>query len=120
MENANEGGDKARYTYDEAVSRFGNKLPTVQQIEELKNECEWTWTGNGYKVTGPNGNSIFLPAAGGRQKNGNVYNVGTNGYYWSSTPSGSDYARFLLFHSSELGNHYRTYRSEGYSVRLVQ
>ncbi|MBO7234186.1 MAG: hypothetical protein J6V13_04285 [Paludibacteraceae bacterium] len=119
--NANEGGDNARYTYDEAVSRFGNKLPTVQQLEELKNECEWTWIGNGYKVTGPNGESITLPAAGSRsRRDGNVYDVGTYGNYWSSTPRGSDYARFLRFHSSEVGNHYHSYRSEGYSVRLVQ
>ena len=34
--NSNEGGDYARYTYDEAISRFGNKLPTKQQLEELK------------------------------------------------------------------------------------
>ena len=31
--NSNEGGDNARYTYNEAVSRFGNKLPTKQQLE---------------------------------------------------------------------------------------
>ncbi|MBQ3982262.1 MAG: hypothetical protein II633_00665, partial [Bacteroidales bacterium] len=58
------------YTYDEAVSQFGNRLPTKQQWEELKAECQWSWNGSGYKVTGPNGNSIVLPASGIRYCDG--------------------------------------------------
>ena len=117
--NANEGGDYARYTYNEAVSRFGNKLPTKQQLEELKNKCTWTWTGRGYKVTGPSGDHILLPAAGYRGWNGDVNRVGTCGYYWSSTPLDSDFALILDFNSSEvsMGNFNRRY---GLSVRLVQ
>lgn len=42
------------------------RMPTVDEIRELKNECTWaflTLNGKeGYKVTGPNGNYIFLPA----------------------------------------------------------
>ena len=117
--NANEGGDYARYTYDEAVRRFGNKLPTEQQLEELKNECEWTWLGNGYKVTGPNGDFITLPAAGWRDYDGEVYYVGERGYYWSSTPYGSGYAWSLRFDSSVV-NMYVDSRCFGRSVRLVQ
>ena len=117
--NANEGGDNALYTFDEAVSRFGNKLPTKQQLEELKNKCTWTWTGSGYKVTGPNGNSIFLPAAGNRNCNGNVYLVGTYGGCWSSTPGDSDRAWDLSFGSSGVRMSYGD-RCSGQSVRLVQ
>ena len=117
--NANEGGDNARYTYNEAVSRFGNKLPTKQQLEELKNKCIWTWTGSGYKVIGPNGNSIYLPAAGYRYCYGDVRNVGTYGYYWSSTPYYSDYAWYLGFGSGEVNVGYDD-RCSGLSVRLVQ
>ncbi|MEE1184402.1 MAG: hypothetical protein UHZ06_07990 [Paludibacteraceae bacterium] len=114
----NEGGDYARYTYDEAVSKFGNKLPTKEQLEELKNQCTWTWTGSGYKVVGPNGNSIYLPAAGYRNCNGNVDRVGSYGYYWSSTPDGSDYAYGLSFDSDGV---YRYSTScYGLFVRLVQ
>ena len=114
-----ETNESGFYNYDNAVSKFGNKLPTKEQLEELKNECEWTWTGNGYKVTGPNGESITLPVAGYRYCNGGVSGVGSRGYYWSSTPDDSDYAWGLGFYSSEvyMGNYSRCY---GLSVRLVQ
>ena len=117
--NANEGGNYARYTYNEAVSRFGNKLPTKQQLEELKSKCTWTWTGSGYKVIGPNGNSIYLPAAGYRNCYGDVWSVGTLSGYWSSTPNNSDHACYLSFSSSEVYM-YVNGRCRGYSVRLVQ
>ena len=32
------------YDYDEAVSKFGNNLPTLKQLEELKDKCTWKWT----------------------------------------------------------------------------
>jgi hypothetical protein len=117
--NANEGGDYTRYTYDEAVSRFGNKLPTKQQLEELINECTWTWTGSGYKVIGPNGNSIYLPAAGYRGCDGDVYYVGMSGRYWSSTPFDSDHAWGFHFFYCEV-NMDDCNRCYGRSVRLVQ
>lgn len=107
------------YTYDEAVSQFGSRLPSKEQWEELKAECQWTWTGSGYKVTGPNGNSITLPAAGIHYCDGSVNGVGSNGYYWSSTPNGSDDAWFLDFNSGGVDMNYDS-RCSGYSVRLVQ
>ena len=116
--NANEGGDNARYTYNEAVSRFGNKLPTKEQLVELKDKCTWTWTGNGCKVTGPNGNSIFLPAAGLRNCKGAVNEVGSYGYCWSSTPWDSDYTWYLYFYSYGVNMHYS--RCSEFPVRLVQ
>ena len=117
--NSNEGGDYTRYTYDEAVRKFGNKLPTKQQLEELKNKCTWTWTGSGYKVTGPNGESITLPAAGYRDCDGDVGLVGKGGYCWSSAPYDSDYAWYLGFSSSDV-NMFNVDRCTGLSVRLVQ
>ena len=115
----NEGGDSARYTYDEAVSKFDNKLPTQEQLEELKNQCTWTWTGSGYKVVGPNGNSIYLPAAGYRDCAGNVGLVGSYGGYWSSTPYSSESAYCLDFGSDKVFMYYY-FRCIGRSVRLVQ
>lgn len=78
--------DNDFYTYGEAVRKFGDQLPTKEQWEELKNNCQWTWTGNGYKVTGSTDNSIFLPAAGYSGCGGEVYDVGSYGEYWASKP----------------------------------
>lgn len=43
-------------------------MPTIEEFDELKTKCIWTWAKQnnhvGYKVMGKNGNSIFFPAAG--------------------------------------------------------
>ena len=57
---------------DVAHVQLGGKwhMPTTNEWYELKNKCTWTWNSlnrvNGYTITGPNGNSIFLPSAGHR------------------------------------------------------
>ena len=56
----------------DAVLSWGKgwRMPTKDEFQELINKCKWEWTAqdyhHGYKVTGPNGKSIFLPAAGRR------------------------------------------------------
>lgn len=71
-------------TYDAATANWGVtwRMPTTAELAELMNECEWEFVGNGYKVTGPNGNSIFLPAAGYRSGE-KQYGNGFAGYYAS-------------------------------------
>ena len=94
-------------TYDVARSKWGGswRLPTKNELEELKNNCKWEWTTKngkkGYKVTGPNGNSIFMPAAGYCCES-SLYFAGGRGFYLSSTPdeSSDDYACSLDFSSS--------------------
>ena len=81
--------EKLLYDYDTAVSVFGEKLPSKEQWEELINNCTWELTGEGYKVTGNNGEFIVLPTS--------VYS--SNGFYWSATPRGSNLARVLYFNS---------------------
>lgn len=41
-------------------------IPSREEWTELREQCEWTWNDadGGFTVTGPNGNSIFLPANG--------------------------------------------------------
>lgn len=107
------------FTYDEAIAAYGNKLPSREQWEELVNECSWSWTGMGYKVVGPSGKSISLPAEGRRYCSGGATFEGSGGYYWSSTPHGSDRAWYLYFHSGGVYMDYY-YRGYGYAVRLVQ
>ena len=60
-------GDQISGTeYDPANVLWGNgwRLPTEAEIKELIEKCTWTAEQYGYTVTGPNGNSIFLPACG--------------------------------------------------------
>ena len=112
-------------SYDAARSNWGGswRLPTQKELEELENKCKWTWTTQGghkgYKVTGPNGNSIFLPAAGWRYGT-SPNNIGVNGYYRSSTPYGSDNqsACYLYFGDAYRGVSWGG-RGSGRSVRAV-
>ena len=107
------------YTFNDAVSQFGNRLPTKEQWDELRSECRWVRNGSGYKVIGPNGNSIILPAGGYRNCAGSVLDVGSEGNYWSSTPKDSYNAWYLYFNSSNVDT--PPYNNcGGISVRLVQ
>ncbi len=108
------------YTYDEAVSQFGDKLPTREQFAELQAFCTWEWNGKGYVVKGDNGNSIVLQAAGIRYCNGEIYCVGTVGRYWSSTPISSGNYAWGHHLSSELITTNPYEYCNCYSVRLVQ
>ena len=107
------------YTYDEAVAAFGDKLPTVEQFNELRRSCKWLWINVGYKVIGPNNRYIILPAAGFRDCNGVVNYNKSYGFYWSSTPDGAEKAWYLNFYSNEvyMYNYKRCYAN---SVRLVK
>ena len=92
--------------YDAARAQWGGswRLPTKAEFQELIDRCTWTWTSyngvNGYKVTGPNGNSIFLPAAGHRRDT-ELYDRGSYGYYWSGSlyESNPGLAYYLSFNS---------------------
>lgn len=60
-------GDQISGTeYDAANVLWGNgwRLPTEAEVQELVERCTWTEDSYGYTVTGPNGNSIYLPACG--------------------------------------------------------
>ena len=86
-------GDVYKTVQDIATVAYNNKavLPSAADWEELFRNSNVQWTTvegvAGYKVTGPNGNYIFLPAAGSRTIN-NVTEAGEKGYYltgWSTT-----------------------------------
>ena len=98
-------------------------IPTKEQWEELMKECNWTYDGKGFIVRGKYGiyqkNSIYLPAAGYRQ-GVNLYDKGTEGYYWSSTldENSPDDAWFLYFGKGKREN-FDYYRCYGRSIRPV-
>jgi len=113
--------EEGYYTYDEAVEKFGDNLPTREQWEELKGMCKWKWKGNGYDVTGPNGHTIYLHAEGCR--NGTeMFGVGTFGVYWSNTYYGEEYAsgnNGYRFDNNDISV-YNYDRYYSLSVRLVR
>lgn len=98
-------------------------MPTKVEFDELLNNCQWEWTTknevNGYKVIGPNGNSIFLPAAGCRAGTSLDF-AGEYGGYWSSTPGEDDTSHAYDF-DFRSGDPYVTWndRQHGISVRSV-
>ncbi|MEY8685840.1 hypothetical protein AB9N12_06755 [Bacteroides sp. AN502(2024)] len=75
--------------YDVAKAKWGGKwrIATQSEFQELISACIWTWEGKngyyGYKITGPNGNSIFLPITGYR-RGFSCYSI-DKGYYWTGT-----------------------------------
>ena len=102
--------------------------PSKTQIDELWSHCKYQWTTqngvHGGKFTGPNGGTIFLPAAGYRYY-GEFDFIGEYGYYWSSTPYDEIYAyHFGLAPGGSSWNddgrrHYTT-RGNGNTVRSVR
>lgn len=118
----------------------GWRMPTPKEQNELCTKCRCVWTSNynetnvaGMIVTGPNGNSIFLPVAGYYYDNvlGSLSPsyyvghypelIGQYGGYWSNTldKTYSDEAQYLRFYKSESINDEVLYRCIGRSVRAV-
>ena len=92
--------------YDAARANWGGtwRMPTEREFQELIDKCTWTWTllddCFGYKITGKNGNSIFLPT----EKKGATRE---KSYYWSTT----------LFKLLKEGAYALEFDSSGYSIR---
>ena len=117
------GSDISGTQYDVAHVKLGGNwcMPTYEDFKELFDNCTKEWTMlNGVKGTRftskNNGNSIFLPAAGNRDSK--LSQAGSKGYYWSSTLSDENYARYISVSSENSVNGY-SQRGLGNSVRPV-
>ena len=117
--------NKKHFTHSQAIiiaKCLHCELPTNRNFKELISFCKWEWMKlfgkvTGYKVTGPNGKSIFLSSAG--YYGTSLNDSGTEGYYWSITHFGSSDAYRLYFNSNN------KYVSTGYcdfgrSIRLIK
>lgn len=119
--------------FDIAREQYGAswRLPTAAEFEELIERCKWEWeeAGDsapfmaGYRVTGPNGNSIFLPAAGhGRgtvREEAYVTDQDIYGAYWSGNLCNDKGRAFELFFHKENICVNEEWRSRGNSIRPV-
>ncbi len=127
--NTTDGKTTLEATDDVATTNWGSawRMPTDGEWTELREQCEWKWTDSyqttgvaGYWVTGKNGNTIFLPAAGFRYSD-NLSNVGSYGGYRSSSlvTDYPIYAWYASFYSDYVGRAPDDSRCCGYSVRPV-
>lgn len=121
-----DGNNNLTPQYDAATANWGGswRMPTKDEMQELVDHCEWEWTQvngvNGYRVTGTNSNSIFLPAAGYRHGS-SLNGAGNVGWYWSSTPRDGNYGRNAYYLSFTDGGEYvyDFFRDYGQTVRPI-
>ena len=113
---------------DVASVKLGGKwrIPTDAEWTELLEQCTWAWTSNysesgvsGTIITAPNGNSIFLPAAG-EQLDTYIQGADAVGYYWSSSLDTNSWQYVWCFSFSyDDVRRNNLYRFWGRSVRPV-
>lgn len=110
---------------DAATVNWGNgaRTPTYNEWMELNNNCSWVWTTQngikGMRCTGPNGNTLFLPAAGYRY-NSTIIDVGSSGYYWTSSFYAPAGAYGIYFGSRGISIREGGHRDSGPSIRAVR
>ena len=128
---ANIGDDIGGTEYDVARERWGGNwmIPNKKMMQELYENCTVEWTTSngvyGMEFTGPNGNTLFLPAAGFRKEDQQLQ-AGVWGDYWASTASEANtYSAYELYFKNGLikcdyiYNDNPTYRRNGHTVRPV-
>lgn len=112
---------------DAATGNWGAdwRMPTRSEWLDLLYECAYkveTVNGvRGYRLTGKNGSSIFLPFAGVCQWETLGSSIGSSGYYWSSSLSSNDnvnasYCSITQYFKYDVSTYARDY---GCSVRAV-
>ena len=111
-------------THDVARVNCGKKwrIPTKDEMAELKDRCQWTWTEKngvkGYEITGPNGNTIFMPAAG-NYMGSTRYNAGIGGLYWTATSPTTEKGNAYYLHFDVDRNIISADRYYGLAIRPV-
>ena len=111
---------------DAARVHLGGKwrIPTLAEWRELFEKCTWEEATegavNGLKITGPNGNSIFLPLPGYRYKTTQT-DRDVNGLYWTSETIAPSYATIISVDCSNRITHSisSSHRFWGISIRPV-
>lgn len=116
------GSEIGGTSYDAATVNLGKgwRMPSVGHLKELM-MCKHEWTQvdgvNGYLFTGPNGNTLFLPAAGygliGPVKEG-MWSM-----YWSSTKERDRFTFALVSTTNEIGNIFGWEQYIGRSIRPI-
>ena len=117
-----------RYDAASVLWRGTWRIPTKEECRELIDRCKWTHTKQngvvGMLVTGPNGNSIFLPSGGYRQENVKSAEQ-VRGHYWTGNLVQYDSGNFNKENALQMdfvdgkGGLHESYRFRGNMVRAV-
>lgn len=118
--------DIAGYSsYDVATANWGDswRMPTLDECQELIDRCTWEWATEGghkgYLVTGPSGNSMFIPA-GGWYYGSSLNYAGSSGNYWTGTVDDDDTQHsYSMDFSSDTYTTSLSYRRYGETIRPV-
>ena len=102
-------------SYDAAHVKWKNgwRMPTISEFYELYNNCNWEYTYQGFRITGPNGRSIILP------------DDGDYGKYWIGTLSKEENSNcnayyFYIYYKTSIFASSWDYRYHGYAIRPVK
>ena len=112
------------YTFDEAVEKYGEKLPTKAQFQELIDECTWQFDGKKtFKVIGKNDKYITF-VGGGYIEEGKHWDDGSWNI-WTRTSRGENNAWYFygdLYEDEDEPEYEMDYieKEYGHRVRLVQ
>jgi uncharacterized protein (TIGR02145 family) len=111
--------------YDIATAKWGQgwRMPSKEDWKELIEKCKWTkekaFHVYGYRVEGPNGNSIFLPNTGLRY--GEAISNTDAGYYWTSEMAQNNReCAYYYYFDREMHNESVDIRTFVYSGRAVR
>ena len=96
-------------------------MPNQHDFKELVDNCKREWVKyngvNGYKLIGPNGNSIFLPATGFCDPL--LCNQESIGFYWSSTDDNGFNAIALSLSDGKIAIN-KELRYHGHAIRPIK
>lgn len=117
------------FSNDEAKKQYGKRLPSIDQFAELFKYCNAEWTGNGLRIVGNNGESIFIKAAGHKlffdEENieglGSLISCYTSDPWWIEGSEPSEYLCLFIYYDQWRRYNWQTCSPmEGNTIHLVR
>ena len=109
------------HTHHEALNNCpaGYRLPSKEEFEQLADDAEYSFDDGFGVFKFKDGFALRLPAAGICDDDASLNDVGSGGFYWSSTVNGNN-SYYLYFYSTSVFTAYYYVRSYGFSVIYVK
>lgn len=112
-----------RTSRDVAFIKWGDnwQIPSADQVDELMTKCKWQWTTKkgmkGFNIIGPNGHSIFMPAAGFKHRK-TVNEYGKECHYWSGDLLSTDRKESFMKYFYRNDNSYMDWTVWNYATAI--